>query len=664
MRFIGGKTLLLNQIKQVVRENTDGTERVFCDIFSGTGTVARYFKPDYEILSNDLLHFSYVIQKATIENNSAPKFSKLKQIGILDPFTFLEETRIPDFQADPEQFFITRHYSPNEGCDRMYLSPQNAKRIDFIRNTIESWRTAGLLNENEYYYLLAGLIEGVPFVSNITGTYGAYLKQWDKRAYKDFSMIRLEVVDNGYQNHCFNQDSNQLIREIEGDILYLDPPYNSRQYAPNYHLLETISRYDRPEISGVTGMRPYEDQKSSFCVKSQVSEAFEELVDRAKFDHLVLSYSTEGLMSAQEIERVLKKRGLESSYRRYDIPYKKYKSKIPSGENELKEYIFYVRKKIRHTRVFQVRANPPRNKAAATKKYLKSPLNYIGGKYKLLPQIMPLFPKEISTFVDLFSGGANVAINVSADRIVCNDINSKIIGLFRALQTTDLETILRRIDCNIEKYQLSKENQRGFLKFREDYNRTGDPIDLYTLTCFSFNYQFRFNNQLEYNNPFGRNRSQFSQQMRSNLIAFVEKLQSSPIFFENMDFTQFTLEGLGPQDMIYCDPPYLITTGSYNDGNRGFQDWNREKELQLLAFLDRANEKNIRFALSNVIEHKGQTNELLLAWSKRYRVIELTSSYSNSSYNTQRGSSREVLIVNYDKEGFYDSSHPHRSKKV
>ncbi len=116
--------------------------------------------------------------------------------------------------------------------------------------------------------------------------------------------------------------------------------------------------------------------------------------------------------------------------------------------------------------------------------------------------------------------------------------------------------------------------------------------------------------------------------------------------------------------MIYCDPPYLITTGSYNDGNRGFQDWNREKELQLLAFLDRANERNIRFALSNVLEHKGQTNELLMAWSKRYRVIDLTSSYSKSSYNTQRGSSREVLIVNYDKEGLYDSFNPHRGQKV
>ena len=287
--------------------------------------------------------------------------------------------------------------------------------------------------------------------------------------------------------------------------------------------------------------------------------------------------------------------------------------------------------------MYQIRTNPLSNKAVATKKYLKSPLNYIGGKYKLLPQILPLFPKEISSFVDLFSGGANVAINVSADRIVCNDINSKIIELFQTFQSMELEEILRRIDRNIEEFQLSKVNEQGFLEFRDYYNRTGDPIDLYTLTCFSFNYQFRFNNRLEYNNPFGRNRSQFSQQMRSNLIAFVEKLQNSPVTFVNKDFTLFDLEGLGPQDMIYCDPPYLITTGSYNDGNRGFQDWNREKELQLLVFLDRANERNIRFALSNVLEHKGQTNELLLAWSKRYRVIDLTSSYSNSSYNTQRG---------------------------
>mgnify|MGYP003257380271 FL=1 len=664
MRFIGGKTLLLDHIKRVLQENTDGTERIFCDIFSGTGTVARYFKPDYEIISNDLLHFSYAIQKATVENNSVPQFKKLKELGILDPFSFLEEAKISNPEAAPEQFFITQNYSPNEHCSRMYLSPQNAKRIDFIRNTIESWKTAGLLNENEYYYLLAGLIEGVPFVSNITGTYGAYLKRWDKRAYKDFSMIRLEVVDNGYQNRCYNMDSNQLIRQIEGDILYLDPPYNSRQYAPNYHLLETVSRYDRPHITGVTGMRPYEGQKSAFCVKSQVSQAFEELVARAKFDHLVLSYSTEGLMTAQEIERILKKRGLENSYRRYDIPYKKYKSKIPSDESNLKEYIFYVRKKVRHTKVYQIRTNPLSNKAVATKKHLKSPLNYIGGKYKLLPQILPLFPKEISSFVDLFSGGANVAINVSANRIVCNDINSKIIELFQTFQSMELEEILRRIDRNIEEFQLSKVNEQGFLEFRDYYNRTGDPIDLYTLTCFSFNYQFRFNNRLEYNNPFGRNRSQFSQQMRSNLIAFVEKLQNSPVTFVNKDFTLFDLDGLGPQDMIYCDPPYLITTGSYNDGNRGFQDWNREKELQLLAFLDRANERNIRFALSNVLEHKGQTNELLLAWSKRYRVIDLTSSYSNSSYNTQRGSSREVLIVNYDKEGLYDSFNPHRGQKV
>lgn len=354
MRFIGGKALLLNQIKQVIQENTDGTEQVFCDIFAGTGAVARYFKPDYEIISNDFLHFSYVIQKATIENNQVPDFKKLKQIGILDPFAFLEESKTEEPEEEPERFFITRNYSPNEQCDRMYLSPQNARRIDYIRNTIEAWKTLGLIHENEYFYLLAGLVEGVPFVSNITGTYGAYLKKWDKRAHKNFNMIRLDVVDNGYQNQCFNRDANQLIREIEGDILYLDPPYNSRQYAPNYHLLETISRNDRPQISGVTGMRPYKGQKSAFCVKAEVSDAFEELVGRANFEHLVFSYSTEGLMSVQEIERILKKYGIGGTYRKYDIPYKKYQSKIPSGKDSLSEYIFYIRKNISRPQYYQL----------------------------------------------------------------------------------------------------------------------------------------------------------------------------------------------------------------------------------------------------------------------------------------------------------------------
>jgi adenine-specific DNA-methyltransferase len=518
--------------------------------------------------------------------------------------------------------------------------------LDFIRNTIEAWSKSGLIDEIEYYYLLASLIEGVPYVSNITGTYGAYLKEWDKRALKAFEMARLDVVDNGRANRSYNADANKLIREIDGDILYIDPPYNSRQYAPNYHLLETISRYDFPEVRGVTGVRPYADAKSAFCVKSEVLEVFDDLIAKADFTNIVMSYSTDGLMTSSQVETVLKRHGLEQSYKRYDIPYRKYKNKIADETKTVQEYLFYVRKDIPKSEHFvmpSVKAQP----TAKRGKYLKSPLNYIGGKYKLLPQIMPLFPRQIGTFVDLFAGGCNVGINSRAERIICNDLNTKIIDMFSVFQHTDTEEILRRIEESIREFGLSKENEQGFIDFRNHYNAMGDPIDLYTLTCYSFNYQFRFNNNLEYNNPFGRNRSQFSANMRNNLIAFLERIKRGDIEFTSQDFEKFDLSRLGYDDMVYCDPPYLITTGSYNDGNRGFKDWKEAQETALYALLDRLHRQGVKFALSNVLTHKGIRNEILLDWCKKYVVTPLDYDYSNSSYNTERGESAEVLITNY-----------------
>lgn len=645
MRFIGSKSALLNEIENVINENTLGNEKVFCDLFSGTGAVARYFKSRYEIYSNDLLHFSYVIQKATIENNKLPQFNKLKKIGISDPFKFLEEALIEDYNFD--KYFVTKNYSPNENCERMYVSNKNATRIDFIRNTIESWKQSNLINNTEYFYLLAGLIEGVPYISNITGTYGAYLKEWDKRTYKEFEMMRLEVVDNKKNNRCFNIDSNKLIEDIEGDILYLDPPYNSRQYAPNYHLLETISKYDYPVIKGITGMRDYSDQKSSYCVKSKVLSAFDDLISKAKFTHIIVSYSSDGLMSAEQIEDIMKKYGLPNTFKRYDIPYRKYKGKVSSQDEQLYEYIFYIKKDFSVENNEFISVPTKHTIVMQTKKYIKSPLNYIGGKYKLLPQIIPLFPNEINTFIDLFSGGANIGININANKIICNDINTKIIEMFNEFQKINEHEILFQIERNIKSFKLTKENQEGFLKFRDYYNNNPNPIDLYTLSCYSFNYQFRFNNNLQYNNPFGKNRSQFSENMKKNLLLFLRKLKSIDIIFTNMDFIKFDISCLNKNDLVYCDPPYLITTGSYNDGNRGFKDWGKNEEVQLYNFLDKLNEQGVRFALSNVLTHKGKTNEILMNWSKKYKVIHLNFDYSNSSHNTIKGGSDEVLIINY-----------------
>ena len=660
MRFIGNKTNLLNDIAQVIKENCDGTEKVFCDIFSGTASVARFFKNRYKIISNDLLYFSYVLQKGTIENNEIPSFKKLEdRLNIHDVFDYLEKIEIKQEKFDK---FIYENYSPNKKCERMYLTSEKALRIDFIRNKIEEWRNKELINKNEYYYLLAALIEGVPFVSNITGTYGAYLKQWDKRAFKKFEMIRLNIIDNNVKNQCYNKNSNDLIQEISGDILYLDPPYNERQYLPNYHLLETIARYDNPEIKGKTGIRVYNSEKSNYCIKNKVYSEMEELIKNAKFKHIIVSYNQDGLLSKNDIETILKKYGNKETYKLYEIPYKQYQNKLTKKLDIHYEYLFYISKtsKLQKEKIYfnipitdLMMVNEESEKyeystdVVSRKKFLKSPLNYVGGKYKLLPQLLEYFPKEINTFVDMFSGGFNVGINVDSKKTICNDINSFIIDLYKELYKEPINNVLGHIQNRIDEYGLSKENEEGFKKFRIYYNKTKNPIDLYTLSCYSFNYQFRFNNDKEYNNPFRRNRSQFSENMRNNLILFTEKLKNMNIEFSSEQFDKLNLEGLTEKDFVYCDPPYLITTGSYNDGNRGFKDWKEEEELKLYDMLDNLNDKHIKFALSNVIEHKGKENKLLKEWSKKYKVIYLTSDYSNSSYNTKRDKSIEVLIVNY-----------------
>lgn len=652
MRFIGNKSNLLSNIEEVINKNCNGDETVFCDIFSGTSSVSRYFKNKYKIISNDMLYFSYVLQKATIENNKVPNFLRLKSEGIVDIFEYLETSK-----ESNKNSFIADNYAPNENCDRMYLTYENATRIDFIRNKIEEWKENKLIDKKEYNYLLACLIEGVPYVSNITGTYGAYLKQWDKRAYKNFEMIRLDIKDNGVQNECYNEDANELIKNISGDILYIDPPYNSRQYLPNYHLLETIAKYDNPIINGKTGVREYSEEKSKYCLKAEVSKQLSGLIDNAKFEHIIMSYNQEGILAKKEIENILKRYGEADTYKLYEIPYKQYQNKLTKKLETHYEYIFYVHKKIQRPYKNYFISLPEYailkeeegtySYTAHSKRFIKSPLNYIGGKYKLLPQLVKYFPTDIDTFVDLFSGGFNVGINITSNKTICNDINIFIVELYKKLYNSTVDEILEQINKTIKKYNLNKHNEEGFKHLREDYNKSKNPIDLYTLTCYSFNYQFRFNNNMEYNNPFGRDRSQFSENMKNNLILFMNKIKSMNIDFISKDFNKIQLDELDSDDFIYCDPPYLITTGSYNDGNRGFKDWKEQQELELYNFLDRANEKNIKFALSNVLEHKGKENTLLKSWSNKYNIIDLQNNYSNSSYNTTKGNSREVLITNY-----------------
>ncbi len=289
-------------------------------------------------------------------------------------------------------------------------------------------------------------------------------------------------------------------------------------------------------------------------------------------------------------------------------------------------------------------------------KQVKSPLNYIGGKFRLLDQVLPLFPKQIDTFVDLFAGGCNIGLNVKAEKIICNDNLKFLIEMYQQFQGNNLNTILEHIDNQINKFNLSLTNEEGYKKLREYYNTHKNALDLFVLIAFSFNHQIRFNNSHEFNNPFGRERSSFNDTMKSNLIYFIRKIQSINVKFTCFDFDKFDLSGLTSTDFVYCDPPYLITTGTYNDGKRGFTGWNEIQEHKLLHLLDSLQQRNIKFALSNVLEHKGKANKSLQDWLSKNDFLHINyiqTNYANSNYQTlvrDKDASVEVLVTNYEPE--------------
>lgn len=288
-------------------------------------------------------------------------------------------------------------------------------------------------------------------------------------------------------------------------------------------------------------------------------------------------------------------------------------------------------------------------------KYIKSPMNYTGGKYKLLPQILPFFPNEINTFVDLFTGGVNIAVNVNANRIIANDFEPNVIGIYKAFQQYDnVDNLIHTIELIIETYGLNIEDAEPFNKLREDYNtyklrnRVHYPFDLnillYVLICYSFNHQFRFNSKGEFNMPFGKNRSQWNDTMKKNLINFHKAISEKKIVFTNKDFKELKTDKLTPNDFVYCDPPYLITCATYNEKD----GWNEQCERDLLNLLDNLDSQSVKFALSNVLFSKGKTNDILIEWSKKYVVHHLDYTYQNCNYHTKDKESKpdEVLITN------------------
>lgn len=343
MRYIGNKLRLLDFIFSVIKDNNI-VEISFCDIFSGTANVAKFFKKKgYKIISNDFMKYSYIFQRAYIKNNTEPHFNGLKSIipnpDIFKVLIYLSE--LPEMKD-----FIYNNYcmegTQNNVHKRNYFTAKNAMKIDAVRNKIEEWHNDKKINDDEYYILLTSLLEFIPSISNIAGTYGAFLKINDPRMFKPFILEVPNLIESDQEHACFNVDGNELMKKIKFDILYIDPPYNNRQYASNYHILESVASWNKAIKESLTGLRPYDNQKSDYCYVNKCIHAFEDLITSANCKYILFSYNTDGIIPKEEIIRILKNKG---NLKIYNQDYRRYKSNSNGNlqNTELKELIYFVK---------------------------------------------------------------------------------------------------------------------------------------------------------------------------------------------------------------------------------------------------------------------------------------------------------------------------------
>jgi len=617
MRFLGNKESITSQISQLLEDvGLLGKDLTLLDAFCGTGAVSDALKGSFDIIANDSLSWCVIYTRGRI----CARDCTFEKLGF-DPFDYLNT------HNDIKKRFFYRNYSPG-GSDRMYFSSANAGRIDYFRAEIEKWKNANLLSNDEYAYLLACLIESVSGVSNTAGVYGAFLKDWDPRANKPivFSKVDSKDIDHGHLSFL-NEKIENVISDVDCDVLYLDPPYTQNQYGTQYHILETLVLNDNPSISPITGSRSTALMRSDWSKEYKTHILFDQVVARTKAKYILLSYNNDGFMSKEFIEGNLKRYGKPETYICRKISYKKYRNFKTKGDKEHFEYLFFVEKKLPEDIHYE------------------SPLNYIGSKSRMVGDIKKNLPSDFDLFVDAFGGGFNVGVNIHANRVVYNDVNCFVQQLIESFKTYDTYCYLTYIRQMIRKFGLEKANSGSYLRARQYYNslpsEKRDPRLLYTIILYGYQQQIRFNGDHNFNNPVGMR--WFNDKVLEKMVSFSRVLKDRDFAFGCRDFTDLANE-MNQDSFVYMDPPYRLTRGSYNDGKRGFEGWTDDHEKKLLEFADKINSRGIRFMLSDVLEHGGETNTQLKSWieDRGYRTVDIDAIPGRNR--------REVLIVNYARE--------------
>ena len=616
MRYLGSKIKLLSSIDEVIKENNIEGE-TFADLFAGTGCVGDFFKDRYQIISNDFLFYSYVMNRAKLKNDSIPKFDCFRKKYKSDIFEWLNtQTYIPD-----DSYFIYLNYTPIG--NRMFFTEENGIKIDGIRQKIEELRAKNIIDEEEYYYLIASMMESITKVSNISGTYEAFFKFWDSRAEKDFDLQPLEINEAPLHanNLIFNEDTNKLVREIKGDIAYIDPPYTVTQYISAYHMFETLARYDYPTIKGVGGKRGRGDKNSLYAQRTKAKLIFEDLFRQIQFKHILISYSNQGLVPIEELCELASNFAVNGAVKINHYDYREYQNHRSSnkrnGEN-LNEVIIYFEKDMQIN---------------------KSPINYSGSKDTLVPDIIKALPANVDVFVDAMGGAFNVGANITAlNKVVYNEMNPFVYELVSWMVNTPKEELINAIEKKIEQFGMKKADENAYKRLRDTYNAEQNPLELFVLHMYSFQNMIRFNGSHKFNTPIGV--AGYSDDMKQRILDF--KVKAPLLELLNIDYVNLDWDSYPPNTVFYFDPPYYITSAAYNDGKRGMKGWGLNEEVELLNTLKHIDELGHKFILSNVIRHKEKEHTLLIEWAKEnnFRVID-------AGVSGWRYAKNEVMILNY-----------------
>lgn len=617
MRYLGSKIKLLSSIEEVIEANNI-TGETFADIFAGTGCVGDYFKDRYKVISNDFLYYAYVMNCAKLQNSKIPPFKNMKKhLGCNDVFEWFNSLK---FDLN-KNFFFYNNYSPKGG--RMFFTEENAIKIDGIRLKIEDLYIGNVINEKEYYFLLASMMESITKVSNTSGTYEAYFKFWDSRAEKTFELQPLEIneVDLLGKNKIYNRDTNELVREISGDIAYIDPPYTVTQYISAYHMLETLVCYDSPAIKGVGGKRGRGGKNSLYAQKTKAKIIFEDLFRQIKFKHILVSYSNQGLVPLEELCELASKFAVNGIVKINEYDYREYQNHRSSNKRNgksLNEVIIYFEKDMTIN---------------------KSPINYSGSKDTMIPEIQKILPPSIDTFVDVMGGAFNVGANIAATRkVIYNEINPYIYGMIQWILGEDRINIVDQIERRIEEYGLSKANKEAYTRLRDEYNKYQTPLDLYILHMYSFQNMIRFNGSHKFNTPIGV--AGYSEDIKQRILNFTVKAPEVELI--NGDYVNLQWDSFPEGTVFYFDPPYFITNAAYNDGKRGMKGWGLNEEIELLSILKQIDTLGYKFILSNVVKHKDKENTLLLEWIEEngFKIID-------AGVSGWRYAKNEVFVINY-----------------